>query len=442
MILLKATTETLELATSAAADLDYSISYSDITTTTFNPSTNEGKITTATTTVILSAPAASTQRQVKLITISNRHASASNTILVKKDISTTEYYLTPSVTLLPGETLQYIDTRGWVYYSATGAEKGNQTAGGSTTQVQLNVNGVLTGDPDFTFNSATKELDLGGTNTSMIIQAITNEPSAPGAGTLRLYSKNIAGRILPKWIGPSGLDTPFQPALFANNMSLWTTTNATAGLWTGTVGAGAGTFSTIIPTFTNIYTSTRRSRYANVVTTTNQVLGQRNTEFMFFRGSIAATGGFFFFARFGFDGWTTGGRLFVGLHTSTNVVALDPSSQLNILGFGIDAGNTAITFMHNDASGTATKDTIATQPALATNNGYDAYIFAKPNDNTVYYRLVDINTQTELVNSSTSTDLPANTVGLTVGALASNAALTTVNATMLGVNRMYVETDF
>jgi len=223
---------------------------------------------------------------------------------------------------------------------------------------------------------------------------------------------------------------------------MWNPTTATAGVWLGTVGAGAGTYSTQLPTFTNRYTSAKRGRYANVITTANQVLGQRNTEAMYFRGSISGAGGFFFFARFGLDAWTTGGRLFVGMHTATTVVSANPSAALNIAGFGIDAGDTAITFMHNDAAGAAVKVTITGQPALALNNGYDAYVFCKPNDSAVYYRLVDINTNAEIVNSSVTLDLPVSTTGLTAGALASNAALTPATSISLGLNRIYVETDY
>jgi hypothetical protein len=39
--------------------------------------------------------------------------------------------------------------------------------------------------------------------------------------------------------------------------------------------------------------------------------------------------------------------------------------------------------MHNDSVGIATKDAIAGQPALSSNNAYDAYIFCRPNDTTV-----------------------------------------------------------
>ena len=115
MILLKATTESLKVVTSSTANIDYSVSWVDVTTTAFTPSTSEGKISTATSTTLLSAPAGSTQRQVKLITITNTHASASNTVTVQKDISGTTYQLTPATTLLAGCSLMFIESGGWTY---------------------------------------------------------------------------------------------------------------------------------------------------------------------------------------------------------------------------------------------------------------------------------------------------------------------------------------
>jgi hypothetical protein len=58
---------------------------------------------------------------------------------------------------------------------------------------------------------------------------------------------------------------------------MWNPTNATAGVWLGTVGATTGTYA--IPTTTTVYTSVTRSRYSNVVNA-NQILGARNTELM------------------------------------------------------------------------------------------------------------------------------------------------------------------
>jgi hypothetical protein len=122
MILLTNTNQKLELTTSSTADIDFTVHYADVTTTTFAPDSNQGKINSATTTDLCVAPAASTQRLVKEISIRNTHASASNVISVKKDVAATEYKVTAEITLLAGEAYIYSDG-GWKYYGADGQEK-------------------------------------------------------------------------------------------------------------------------------------------------------------------------------------------------------------------------------------------------------------------------------------------------------------------------------
>lgn len=270
------------------------------------------------------------------------------------------------------------------------------------------------------------------------LPGVAAEPATPGSGFMLFYSKSIAGRMMPKVKGPSGLDYPLQAALWGNNTTLWTLTTATAGVWQGTVGAGAGTYTTALPTTTNAYTAQKRGRWANVVTTLNQVLGQRNTEAMFFRGAAVNQGGFFFFARCGFDVWTNGSRFFAGMHSATTVVSADPSALNNTVGFCIDAAdNGAISFL--------TRDTAATKASVgmfaSTNKTYDLYIFCASNSSQYTWRIVDTIAGTEASGTATAT-LPVNTTMLTAGVLASNAALTPVTSVQLGINRIYVETDY
>lgn len=131
MILLTTTNDTLELVTSSTANIDYYVAYVDITTTTFSPGSAQGTISSATTTTILAAPAASTQRQVKLLTVINRHATSSCNITLQKDVSATNYQLTGTYTLAPGECLR-VDADGRVVvFDAQGREKqfATQTVG-------------------------------------------------------------------------------------------------------------------------------------------------------------------------------------------------------------------------------------------------------------------------------------------------------------------------
>lgn len=442
MIILKLTSESLQLTSSTATPLDVSVSFVDITTTTFAPSSNEVKVTTTGATAILAAPAASTQRQIKLVTISNTSTTISSNITVQKLITATTYNMTPVVTLLPGETMQYMDGNGWMYYSASGAIKGTVTAGGATNQVQFNTNGILTGDSDLTWNSTTNTLALG-TSPQIVMSAVTATPATPASGNLTLYSQAVSGKMELMKVGPAGDAEALQAALWQNNTVIWTPGIAN-GVFQGTAGSFQGTATVGTTATTNLYTVMRKSLWASVVTTANQQLGVR-TENMFYRGAVAGMGGFLFVCRFGLTTWTAGSRLFIGLsantNTTTGMVSVEPSTVASSVGFSIGAAETAITFLHTDGTPTATKDAIAGQPALAANNGYDAYIYCRPNDSTVYYRLDNALTGATLIDSSTTTTLPVNTTALAGFATISNGANTAVNAATLGLNRMYIETN-
>jgi hypothetical protein len=118
MITLTATTHILELTTASATAVDVFVSYADHTTSGAVLGDQQTLISTATTTTVLAAPAGSTQRQIKLISINNTGATP-NVVTVKKDISGTEYDLFYT-TLQANENLTYVDGRGWTQYTATG----------------------------------------------------------------------------------------------------------------------------------------------------------------------------------------------------------------------------------------------------------------------------------------------------------------------------------
>ena len=123
-ITLDATTKSIDLTTSTTADIDYAVSWVDMTTTAFTPGDGHGTVNTATTTTIVAAPAASTQRGVKSISVFNRHATTANTVTVKKDVSATEYHLFKA-TLSAGESLQWTDGGEWNTFDSAGKLKVN-----------------------------------------------------------------------------------------------------------------------------------------------------------------------------------------------------------------------------------------------------------------------------------------------------------------------------
>ena len=124
MILLTATTDKIQVISSAAVTLDVSASFMDMTTA--DPPVVKGStsgrlntaISTATTTDIVAAPAASTIRNVKHITVRNRHATTSCDVTIQFNQNATLFELF-KVTLLAGETLEFVEGVGfWVVKQA------------------------------------------------------------------------------------------------------------------------------------------------------------------------------------------------------------------------------------------------------------------------------------------------------------------------------------
>src|SRR5689334_3825134 len=130
MILLTSTSDLIQAVTaSGSTNIDVHASYVDYNGTVVTPGrTNTAQITTATTTTIVASPGASTQRNVKHVSIRNVHASSTNAITVQHYDGTTTTTLI-KYTLGAGESLQYWDERGWIVIDASGGLKNSPSSG-------------------------------------------------------------------------------------------------------------------------------------------------------------------------------------------------------------------------------------------------------------------------------------------------------------------------
>jgi hypothetical protein len=114
MIVLDTTTRTLEIilsSTVTANQMPVSVTYVDQTTTAYSPASSNTATNNTTAVTIVSAPAASTQRVIKLINIYNADTS-SNVITVRLNDNSTLVNIIVS-TLTFGDTLQFTDLTGW-----------------------------------------------------------------------------------------------------------------------------------------------------------------------------------------------------------------------------------------------------------------------------------------------------------------------------------------
>lgn len=235
MLNLVATTDKLQLVTSAAVTVDVHASYADLNGTTVTPGRKNTAITTATTTDIVASPAGSTVRNIKTLHIRNKHASLSTDVTVLYEGSATDADVElHSVTLLPGEMLEYIEGIGFfvvahdigvernlvVTADVTNATTSFADITGLTCPVEANktyiieayiihINNATTTGSRFGFNgpamtyviastidtvtaSVTASVHSGGTVTALET-AITAQTTGSVANTLAI----IAGTIVP-----------------------------------------------------------------------------------------------------------------------------------------------------------------------------------------------------------------------------------------------------
>lgn len=121
MLLLTSTSDIVRVVTGSAANVNVHTSYVDNASGAITPArTNTAAITTATTTTVVASPAASTQRNVVGIYITNNHASASTQVTVQHFDGTNSEDLM-GVTLLAGENLVYTETGEWNHHDTQGA---------------------------------------------------------------------------------------------------------------------------------------------------------------------------------------------------------------------------------------------------------------------------------------------------------------------------------
>lgn len=123
MLLLTSTSDIVRVVTSTAGDIQVHASYVDNASGTITPGRTNTAITTATTTTVVAAPGASTQRNVKGLYITNNHATTSCFVEVQHFDGTTSAELM-GVTLLPGENLGFREDGSWVHRDTNGAEYG------------------------------------------------------------------------------------------------------------------------------------------------------------------------------------------------------------------------------------------------------------------------------------------------------------------------------
>jgi hypothetical protein len=266
---------------------------------------------------------------------------------------------------------------------------------------------------------ASRVVQLNSELTANLPAVAVSAVSAAAADTLKVFARKVAGRMTLKYVGPSGVDQVVQDKISENGQVLYLPNNGTAvGLNLGLAWTSGGTVSHPTPSSTApaIYNQQKRTRWANVVTTTNQVLGLRTAtaEKRFWRGNAAGLGGFNFHARFAIGLWPAATvRLFVGLNDSNAGWVISDTLTGNGCGLWHDTTEaaTVLNFVTRDGT-TATKAAITLGSALAAGQCYDFWMWSAPNGSAIGYKLVDLATGVVRVDTTTTTTIPLATAFL------------------------------
>jgi hypothetical protein len=292
-----------------------------------------------------------------------------------------------------------------------------------------------------TLSAGTHNVFITGSADRLIPPQLTADPAVPSSGNW-LYTRSLAGRWVPRFIGPSGVDTAVQPSLWGNTVTMWLPgTSTTAAInfgvsWTVNTTQAHPTIAS-----TSLMTAMRRATFTTTTTTSN-VSGVRSSAPLVMRGDAAGKGGFFFAARFGITTYVSTMRIWVGLSALSTALtaATNPSAIANSVYMGKDTGETVWQVATVDSTPTASKtSTGRTTAAAGATDVFDFQAFCKPNDTQITVRVIDITTGTVLVdNVSKSSNLPTNTTPLYAHAECQTAA---ASACAIFLCKMYIESD-
>lgn len=280
------------------------------------------------------------------------------------------------------------------------------------------------------------------TEATVVDYAATGDPSAPASGHMLSYAKSIAGRIMPKFVGPSGIDTAVQPAFFGSGIRILAPGSGTAMSVFGMPAPTAvGTVAHPNISAGNLRTQTRRATVTSAATA-NSAAELRTGAVECWRGNTPGQGGFFVSTRFAISSTTASQRTAVGLFSAIAATATTqvPSTLTNVIVMGNDGADANMHIMHNDGSGNCTKINLgANFPSTNTSAVYEVIFFAPPNANFVNYRVIRLDTG-DTAEGTITTDLPDQATFLSWHAYANNGG--TAAAVVLEVMRYYLETDY
>lgn len=330
--------------------------------------------------------------------------------------------------------------------------------GGSNVQEDLDILGenkidkvISTDEAIARFDGTTGQLKdslIKITDNGSLILPENSDPTPPEAGEIKLFAREIAGRLFPSFVGPSGLDSALQPLLARNKVGYW---NPPGGATTvpGVFGFTAPTvtgFSAALRSIqtTNMLTRMRRLGFQTVATA-GTVGHWRHSVNYVTTGTGDGLGGFTYIKRFAISdpAYVANARMFIGLRSSATPTNVEPSTLTNCIGIGHGASDTTMQLYFG---GTVAQTPIDLGADFPSNTGnvdiYEIALFASPIEiGTINWKVTRVNTGHTASGtvSGDNTVIPQSNTGMAVWGYRTNN--TTALAVAIDVCSVYIETD-
>lgn len=290
----------------------------------------------------------------------------------------------------------------------------------------------------------------GGFNLQVMPNTSTLAATAAGSGTF--YAREKAGYGIAAFQN-SKSHYSLQTHIGLNGIVWWKPTAGVVTVPSGNFGimpATTGTATSRNVTGSSFWCMTQRKLSLLTGATSGALCGWRGQSGLFWRPSIDGRGGFLYIHRFHMEQIpASGSRWFAGFNSSTaNPVNVDPSANFNIVGFGCDAADTNIFFMHNDGAGAATKINTGiarppvTQSSLGNMQVFEMRMFCPSVSGSGISASIEVlnpgSSSYFETSTSSSTDIPVADVALNPCGYLATAAAT---ATGLAIVSLYIESD-
>ena len=307
---------------------------------------------------------------------------------------------------------------------------------------------------DTTITSGNLTITTDGGNVSLpangyiTINASASSPPLPSSNNLTVFARRVGGRMMPAFMGPSGLDSALQPLIARNKIGFWN--------WIGNATTTALAFGIVAPSVTgtvtartcspaSLYQSQKRIGYITQTATPNAVSIRTNAA-QFWRGNVAGGGGFTLIIRAGVcdPSPVPNAMMFIGFSNTTSAISnsTNTAALTNVIGFGQVPSSNNIQIITNSSTGAASLVDTGLRCNVGNTTIYDYAIFAAPNSSVVTLTVTDtqnsVNTFTTTVTDSGS-NLPTPNTMLAIQQWRSNN--TAAQVVGLDFVSTYIETD-